>query len=347
MAYSGSKDWAVTRDDIIGAALRKTGEYDSLDGIPATEQADAELALNAIIKEWMGEGVGLWLRQRSILILNPGLQKYHLGLTGTPGAVDDFHCFRDSELIEATATAADAGGQKVITVDAWVDYAGTSSGVPVSGDVAGIRLDDGTFFWDTVDSATTTSVTLNTNLPSAGRIGSKVYTYTTRISRPAGIVYAYRESTTRTSSQIDIIGRTAYERLSLKNSAGEPTKLMFDPQIIGTTPGDSMAEIAVWPVSPPRTTDKLVMITKHYVDDFDAATDNPQFPIEWANALIWALAWELSFEYGCGLQTRQQLKLVSDEKKFVLMNTADVENADVRFGMDFSGGMRQAGACNA
>ena len=59
MAFSGDKTWGVTRDDVILAALRKTGEYDSADGPSTAEKTDAALALNTLVKEWAAEGIGI------------------------------------------------------------------------------------------------------------------------------------------------------------------------------------------------------------------------------------------------------------------------------------------------
>jgi hypothetical protein len=135
-----------------------------------------------------------------------------------------------------------------------------------------------------------------------------------------------------------MIGRTEYERLSLKTSSGDPVKVHFSPRLgslTATTNGhESAVDLLVWPVKNAFSTDKLVLVTEHYIDDFDLSTDTFALPPEWANALIWRLAWELGFEYGLEEKQLAALKAVADEKKFTLLYQYDVENAPVRFAMD-------------
>jgi hypothetical protein len=61
MAFSGSKNFSVSRNDIITLALRKIGVADAADGPAAVEITAAALTLNTLVKEWTGEGLGLWL----------------------------------------------------------------------------------------------------------------------------------------------------------------------------------------------------------------------------------------------------------------------------------------------
>jgi hypothetical protein len=90
----------------------------------------------------------------------------------------------------------------------------------------------------------------------------------------------------------------------------------------------------VWPVDGGANWDKLILVAKYYPDDFDAAGDNPQFPIEWGEALIYNLADRLAPETGLPLRDRILLKNEAKEK----LNDAldfDVENASVIFTMDY------------
>lgn len=323
MATSGSKDWALTRDNIIDAALRKIGAYDSGQTTGSAEVSDAAETLNAIVKEWASEGIGLWMRRTCTLILNPNKQRYHLGPNGTPGTVDDFHCFYDTELIEATGDAIEPAAETSISVDAWVDYAGNSASNPAGSDVVGVRLASGSMHWSTVSSATSTTVVLDDALPSATEVGSKVYTYTNRITRPVHLLYAYRRDTSGNDAEIEIVGRKEYERLSLKSSDGVPTACHFDPQL-------DDAVLHVWPVDNPKSTDKLHLVLRFYMDDFDASGNNPELPVEWTNALVWNLAAELSFEYGTDPATRSQVFRIAEQKKQALFSS-DTENASFEF----------------
>lgn len=325
MAFSGDKTWGVTRDDIVKAALRKIGSYDAAN-TPATDEiSDAAVALNALVKEWTGQGLGLWLRQRTLLILNPGFQRYSLGPSGTTGTTDNFHAFADTLLKANTIASDEAAAETVLSIedDDWVDFQGQTITKPTTGNI-GIRLDDGSIHWTTIAGVGTDTVTLTAALPSAASSGRQVYAYATRTSRPVRVVAAYREDTSGNASEVRLLGRTEYEQLSRKGASGEPLCIHFDPQLTD-------AKLHVWPASNSLSTDKLVLVTEHYSDDLDSASNNPQFPAEWANALIWNLAAELAFEYGKPADLRVQLLQIAGQKKTILFETADVENAAVTF----------------
>lgn len=320
MALSGVKTWSVTRNEIIQAALRKVGAYDSGAGAAAYEYTDAAFALNAIVKELAAEGVGLWLRQTTVLILSSGRRSYSLGPTGD-------HAFPQSLLKKNTVSADEAAGQTVIsTLDAsWLDFAGNATSKPTANHV-GIRLDSGVMHWSTISGVGSDTITLAAALPSAASSGARIYAHASYTTRPIRVLTAYREDVDGNSAEVTLIGRENYEQLSLKTSDGDPTQAHFDPQMTD-------AKLWVWPTDNSTTTDQLILVTEHYPDDFTAASDNPQFPAEWSNALIWLLAADIASEYGVGYLERRELERVAQTKKMTVLNTIDRENASVTFGM--------------
>jgi len=322
MAYSNSKDFSVTRDGIIKSALRKIGVWDEVDEPNNTELSVAAQALNALVKEWVGEGIGLWLRQTSVLFLQSGQQRYKLGVTD--------YCVPLDSIAYTTLSSSASGGATSLAHNGWTNYAGILAANPVNTATALIRLDGGALDPRTVGSATTTTLTLNTGLADAASSGARVYSFpaTAIISRPARILTAYRQDTSGNTAEVQLIGRTDYEQLSRKDASGEPTQAHFSPTL-GTTA--YCAELMVWPSRNGPTCDQLVLVTEHYPDDFDLSNNNPQFPIEWANAIIWNLAMEMSFEYGVDVRTRSQIAQIAVAKKDILLNTADRENASVTF----------------
>lgn len=329
MAYNNDKVWTAAAndsDEIINRALRIIGEYDGGDAATATELTHARLALNSMIREWIADGVGLWLRQRCILILNPyrsnaeEIWRYSLGPTGTPGTTDDFHVFLDTELIEGIGDEAEPAAETTISLNettGWIGYDKVVRAAPSASDVVGIELDNNQIFWDTVSSADTTEVVLNNGIP-AGRTmpaGSRIYTYTTRAPRPHGIVYINRESKSGSTASVSLIGRRDYELLSLKGSSGTPTTAHFDPGLHATTPDSNFATLHVWPVDPGADWQKLVFVGEFYPDIIDAtANENVQFPDEWMGALAWGLANELSDEYEIDLRRTQRIERMAEKK---------------------------------
>ena len=78
MATSGSKDYSITRANIIEAALRKIGTYDQGETISGNETSAAAVALNLMVKEWAARGIDIWLRDEITLFLQPDTKSYAL-----------------------------------------------------------------------------------------------------------------------------------------------------------------------------------------------------------------------------------------------------------------------------
>jgi hypothetical protein len=309
MAVSGSKNYSITRADIVGAALRKIGVYDAGETISGPDNAAAATALNLMVKEWVARGIDIWLRDEVTLFLQPNTQSYALG-----------SAYMTASYVETTLSSAASASATALSLT-------SSSGMTVADNI-GIKLDDDTIHWDTIATIpSSTSVTLTTGLASAASSGKKVYAYTTTAGRPMKIVSAYRRDKNGYDTRVEVIGEAEYRSLSNKASEGPPVAIWYQPTLTTGT-------LYVWPVDGGANWDRISMSAQYYPDDFDAQADNPQFPIEWGNALVWSLAAELSSEHG--LPEREQAKLwqVAEFKLNELL-AYDVENADVEFGMDY------------
>lgn len=308
MALSGSKDYSITRANIIEAALRKIGDYDQGETIPGDETSAANLALNLMVKEWVARGIDIWLRDEITLFLQPDQQSYALG---TANATASY--------VETTLSAAETSGQTVISV--------TSSTGMSAADVVGIKMDDDTIHWSTIASVdSSTQITINDATDDDAASGNKVYAYTTTAGRPTKIVYAYRRDVNNIDSEVTLVGESAYRSQSNKGSSGPPVMAWYQPTMTTGT-------LYVWPVDGGANWDKLILIAQYYPDDFDAASNNPQFPIEWGNTLVWNLAAELASEYGVPEREQARLWQIANFKLNELLDY-DVENASVKFEMD-------------
>jgi hypothetical protein len=116
------------------------------------------------------------------------------------------------------------------------------------------------------------------------------------IDRPDRIIQAYRTDTTSTTdTPMEVITRDEYIQLGNKASNGAPILLWWDPQI---AVADS--DVNLYPT--PSTTDASNYTVTFWYHrpfyDFDAATDTPDFPQKWYQAIRWALAEDLAHEYG-------------------------------------------------
>ena len=312
MATSGSKNFSITRSDIIDAALRKVGIFDASEGASGDDTSIASFALNLMIKEWVVDGIDIFLRTESTLFLQPNTQSYALS---TDHITDSY--------VETTLSAAEASGQTVLSV--------TSSTGMTAADFLGVKLDDNTIQWaliSTVDSAT--QITSDTALTSAAASGNKVYTYTTKSDRPQKLLYAFRSDVSGFDTEVSIIGENAYRRQSNKTSDGPPVEVWYNPQ-----GNQATGKLHVWPDNGGKNWDKLVLIAQHLPDDFDASSDNADFPIEWGNALVWGLAAELGSEYGISNVEQQKLWAIAQDKLDKVLNY-DVENASVVFSLGYN-----------
>jgi hypothetical protein len=310
MAVSGSKDYSITRANIIEAALRKIGEYDAGEAVPGDETAAADSALNLMVKAWVVRGADIWLRDEITLFLQKDTQVYALGTA---------HATRTIAAETTLSAAATSGATSLSVAD--------STGMTAA-DNLGVKLDDNSIHWDTIVSVdSTTAITITTGLASAAASGKKVYAYTTKAGRPTKIVYAFRRDRNDIDNEVAIIGQKEYLRQSNKGSSGPPVEIWYQPTL-------TTGSLHVWPVVPGANWDKLILTAQYYPDDFDAASDNPEFPIEWGQALVYGLADKLASEYGVPLNERKMLKA---EAEFELQEALayDSENASVIFSMDY------------
>jgi hypothetical protein len=135
-----------------------------------------------------------------------------------------------------------------------------------------------------------------------------------------------------TSTNIDIpmriITRDEYNRLGNKTTSGNPILLWSNPNLTTTT-------VKVFPV--PTTVEAagntLILTYQKEFSDFDTSSDNPEFPAEYFDALKFALASRLSYEYGLDVQDRKQLF----EQAMILKGEAlsfGTEEGSIYFGVD-------------
>ena len=172
MAVSGSKDYAVTRSDIIASSLRKIGAYDSGDSIPGDENKSAVLSFNLMVKALAARGADIFLREEITLFLQKNQSKYLLGSSAEAS----------TSYNETTLSAAEASGQTTISLTSTSNITSAADG---TADRIGIKMDDDTIHWSTVQKVNSDStVLIATATDDDAAAGNKVYTYSTRAGRP-------------------------------------------------------------------------------------------------------------------------------------------------------------------
>ncbi len=162
----------------------------------------------------------------------------------------------------------------------------------VGGDRIGIRLDDGTRFWDTIVTIIdATSLEINNGIPSSAASGLSVFTYTEKIDRPLR-TYNGRTQTFGDDNEIPVEdwSRQEYMQQPLKSSQGIVVNQYYTPEL-------TQGRLYVWQTA--ADVDQLLLFT--YDKPFEVTPDTaaqPDIPVEWANPLKWAIAKEMIPGYG-------------------------------------------------
>lgn len=308
MATSGSADFTINRNDIFNTALVLTNVVDAGETPTADHYSQCSLMLNLMVKAWMAKGINLWAMKEATLFLSPGTASYSIGATGT-------HCTHT--YAQTTLSTDEALGSTSLSLT-------STTGMSASDNI-GIVLDDGTIHWTTISGAPGSPTTIATGLASAATSGNVVFTYTTKINRPQRIISAYRRDIDSKDVPVELIARGAYADLSNKSAEGKTVQAFYDPQLTN-------GRLNLWP-TPDIATDVLRFWYSRPIEDFDAGTDNPDFPIEWGEALIFGLADRLATLYQLPSERRQWIKAEAKEK-LAEASAYDTEPVSVFFGPD-------------
>jgi hypothetical protein len=323
MATSGVSNFTQTRDQIIARALRQLGAIAQNEIPGASENADAVVALNAMVKEWDAQGLHIWTTSEGILFEQPNQIKYGLGGNSVDHATQ---AFTQSSL----ATNA-LYGDTTLNV--------TSMGPISAGDYIGIMMPNNALWWTRVlssgdfnndfnnDFFTTSPIQLTAPLPAAIAAGALIVSYTTPLLRPLRVIDARRfEFLSQQEIPIILEARLDYRELPNKTTTGETNLVFYDPQLV-------TGFMWVWPA--PQDSNFGVKFTwMRQIQDFALSTNTPDFPQEWINCLTWNLAVELGPEYDVPPARMQILAL----KAASTLDTArgfDREPESVFFGCNF------------
>jgi hypothetical protein len=121
-----------------------------------------------------------------------------------------------------------------------------------------------------------------------------------------------------------VIDQQAYNMLTPKTSTGTPNQLWYQtPGTAGNTSGTQMRGTLFLFNSPDAYSIANVtigLVVHQPFEDFDASSDVPDFPSYWFNAIKWALADQLSSEYGVGLSERGFIQNKADKHKQAALN---------------------------
>lgn len=134
---------------------------------------------------------------------------------------------------------------------------------------------------------------------------------TVNIPKPLKVIGAMlRNTTTNLDIPMRQLTRAEYNLLGTKTSEGTPVQYWYDPQ--GTYGVLTVFQV---PSSTVAANNVVRIVYQRPYEDFDASTDEPDFPQEWFEALKFNLADRLAPEYGLSIQERQDIKARARESK--------------------------------
>jgi len=140
-------------------------------------------------------------------------------------------------------------------------------------------------------------------------VATRVYriglTQTVNIPKPIRITSAYfHDSVSNVDVPMILMTRDEYNSLGNKTSTGQPIQFYYDVQNV-------YGDLYVFPVpddTAATTGNYIRLVYQRPYEDFDAASDEPDFPQEWFDALKFGLADRLCAEYGVPIVDRNDLR---------------------------------------
>ena len=170
---------------------------------------------------------------------------------------------------------------------------------------------DGMPLWAIKQS--TVAMTADTNVYNIG-VGQTVNT-----PKPLKVIQAFIRDSSNNDTPMRIVTRQEYNVLGNKASSGRPIQIFYEPL------GDyGVLHLFPTPSSTDASGNTLYIVYQRPFEDFDASTDNPDFPQEWYEVLKYQLAARMAGEYQIDLQIRQA---IGSEAK-------DLKDAALSFGTE-------------
>lgn len=282
MATSNSRDFTLTKAELIADVLDHINVIPLGETIPASDFKRASRKLNLLLKAWQADEAKLWKVKEATLFSAPNTASYSLGETGTHAT----NSYVSTQLNGALAASATA-----VTVD-------STTGMTAADNI-GIVLSDLTVHWDTIVSVdSSTTLTLTTGVSGAASDDALVYAYTTKVPRPLTIRGMRRQDKRYSTEQpVREISRPEYFNIPNKTSTGPGSQYFYDRQLGNGT-------VYIFPVS--NSGNNIYNFTYlEAIEDADTNGDNLDLPAEWLLALEYNLAVLLAHNYTRMLEAKE------------------------------------------
>ena len=267
---------------------------------------------NKMVKTYQAGGLHLWAKEEGYLFVADNTGEYTLSADSSSA-----RCTTRSDASITELSVAAAASATTLTVN-------STTGMTAA-DVIGVVNDDDAVTWTTIVSVdSSTGLTLTAGLDGAAAVNKNVYTFTSRINKPLRILGMRRVTGGPSSpSSIPMMALSHQEYFDLPNKEmnGLPTHFYYTPQL-------TTGNLYLW--TRPDTPEMYFEITfERMLEDFDASTDNPDFPSEWLECLTYQLAVRVAPAFGKSNMLESIGPIAQDLYKEV--STFDVEPNAISF----------------
>jgi hypothetical protein len=138
---------------------------------------------------------------------------------------------------------------------------------------------------------------------------------------PMKVLTAWYRNADDVDIPINLITKDEYDRLSPKFVQGIPNQMYYQPPGSFESGDSAQGVLHCFPaLSAEFIADNTIWITAVFpLQDFDADDNEPDIPSYLINALVWALADQLCYEYGTGLAERSMIQKKAQMHKAVAL----------------------------
>lgn len=117
-------------------------------------------------------------------------------------------------------------------------------------------------------------------------------------------------------TEIRMVSRSEYMNQPDKTSEGKPVFVFYDELLTTGT-------LYVWP-APDSSSDDIKLSYKSYIEDFDSLSDDPQFPSDWLDAIVYGLATRLIPKYEVRGEEAARITAMAAD----FLNDAEINDTD-------------------
>lgn len=305
MTTSSSTNFNTTRNEIIAAALTLLGVYRPGATISANDYTFCATQLNSMIKRWQTKGLHLWTEAEGTLCLTENQNIYTLSDTTTD------YIGKDTKHINLES---DASGTS-LTVTSTV-------GITAADNII-VALDDNTKHSTTIVSVdSSTTLTINTTLPSTASSGNSVFTYTSEVNRILYIKAGRLITKDGVERPIKLFGRNEFMDMPNKSSTGPTIGIYYTPQL-------NFGKLYVYP-TPQDVNEAINFSYIRVIEDLDNSTDDPDLPQEWIDALILNLAVRVAVTYGRQIRSTNPELITDAQQALIDLYMFDFEEGSIK-----------------